>query len=144
MYVKKLYSIPEAKEIGTAVPAPTEVDDCFTVEDVEKAVAKIHNGKACDTSGIHAKMLKWLPQEGLAFVIDILNQAYHNGFPLDWQDNCIKAIHKGGNRNELSNYRTIMIGPIIANLFGSLLERKLNAWAEMNGKRARGQMGFRT
>ena len=58
MYVKKLYSIPEAKEIGTTVPAPIEVDDCFTIEDVEKAIAKMHNGKACDTSGIHVEMLK--------------------------------------------------------------------------------------
>ena len=144
MYVKKFYSIPKAKEIGTAVPSSIEVDDCFTVEDVEKAVAKMHNGKACDTSGIHAEMLKWLPQEGLTFVTDILNQAYHNGFPLDWQDNCIKALHKGGDRNELSNYRTIMIGPITAKLFGSLLEQKLNAWAQIKGKRARGQAGFKT
>ena len=70
MYVKKLYSIPKAKETGTRVSAPIEVDDCFTVEDVEKVVAKMHNGKACDTSGIHTELLKWLQQEGLAFVTE--------------------------------------------------------------------------
>ena len=54
-----------------------------------------------------------------------------------------KALHKGGDRNELSNYRTIMLAPIMTKLFGSLLENKLNVWAEKHTKRAKGQAGFR-
>ena len=84
---------------------------------------------------LYAKMLKWLPEEGIAYITDILNHAYHNGFPLDWQDHWIKALHKGGNKNELGNYRTIMIGPLMAKLFGGLMERKLSKWAEMHAKR---------
>ena len=88
------------------------------------------NGKVCDSSAIYAKMLKWLAQEGLAYVKDILNQAYRYGFHPNWQD------------NQLSNYQTSMLRAIMAKLFGSLFEGQLNTWAEKNTKRAKGQAGF--
>ena len=84
-----------------------------------------------------------MPPKGLAYITDILNHAYRHGFPPDWQDNCIKALHKGGDKQELSNYRTIIIGPIMAKLFGSILEKQMSTWAENNAKRAKGQAGFR-
>ena len=117
--------------------------ECFKSEEVKKALERMKNGKAFDLSHIYAEILKCLPQEGLAYVKDILNQAYRYGFPLDWQDNCIKAPHKGGDKNELSNYRTIMLGPIMAKLFQSLLEGQMSLWAEKNNKRAKRQAGFR-
>jgi hypothetical protein len=36
-----------------------------------------------------------------------------------------------------------MISPILAKLYGSILEKKINTWLESNGKRAKGQAGFR-
>ena len=99
-----------------------EYDEGEADKEVKKALERMKNGKASDSSGLYAEMLKWLPQEGMAYVTDILNQAYRHGFPSDWQDNCIKELHKGGDKNELSNYRTIMLGPVMAKLFGSLLE----------------------
>ena len=98
-------------------------------------------GKACDSNGIYAKILKWLPQEGLAYVKDILNQAHHYGFSPDWQENCIKALHKGGDKNELSNYWTIMLGPIMSKYFGSLLEGQLNG-LKRRPKELKGRLVF--
>ena len=143
MYVQNLYNNPGAQEMMHGVYESSADKECFSLEEVQQALTKMHNGKACDSSGIYAEMLKWLPQEGLAYVTDMLNHAYIHGFPIDWQDNCIKALHKGGDRNELSNYRTIMLAPIMTKLFGSLLESKLNVWAEKHTKRAKGQAGFR-
>ena len=45
--------------------------ECFSPEEVQQALTKMHNGKACDSSGIYAEMLKWLPEEGLAYVTDM-------------------------------------------------------------------------
>ena len=143
MYVRKLYHIPDAQEMSKGPCNSDEDNECFNIEEVKKALEHMKNGKAGDSSGIYAEMLKWLPQEGLAYVTDILNQAYSHGFPPDWQENCIKALHKGGDKNELSNYRTIMLRPIMSKLFGSLLEKQLSTWAEKNSKRAKGQAGFR-
>jgi hypothetical protein len=36
-----------------------------------------------------------------------------------------------------------MISPILAKLYGSILEKKIDTWIESHGKRARGQPGFR-
>jgi hypothetical protein len=45
--------------------------------------------------------------------------------------------------NNPSNYRTIMIIPLFAKLFGSMLENRISMWAEEGDKRAKGQAGFR-
>ena len=45
--------------------------------------------------------------------------------------------------NDPSNYQTIMIIPLLAKLYGIILEKKINGWLEMEGKRAKGQAGFR-
>jgi len=36
-----------------------------------------------------------------------------------------------------------MISPILAKLYGIILEKKINGWLEMEGKRAKGQASFR-
>ena len=124
MYVRKLYHIPDVQEMSKGPCNSDEDNECFNIEEVKKALEHMKNGKAGESSGIYVEMLKWLPQEGLAYVTDILNQAYNHGFPHDWQENCIKALQKGGDKNEVSNYKTIMLGTIMSKLFGSLLEKR--------------------
>ena len=36
-----------------------------------------------------------------------------------------------------------MISPILAKLYGIILEKKINIWLESHGKRAKGQARFR-
>jgi hypothetical protein len=50
----------------------------------------------------------------------------------------IIPIFKSGDKINCFNYRTIMIGPILANLYGILLEKKISAWLESHGKRDKG------
>jgi hypothetical protein len=52
-------------------------------------------------------------------------------------------LFKSGDVNNPSNYRTIMINPLFAKLFGSMLEKKISKWTEERDKRAKGQAGFR-
>ena len=52
-------------------------------------------------------------------------------------------IFKSGDKNDPSNYQTIMISPLLAKLYGIILENKINELLEMAGKRAKGQTGFR-
>ena len=52
-------------------------------------------------------------------------------------------LFKSGDVNNPSNYRTIMINPLFAKLFGSMLENKINKWAEEIYKCAKGQASFR-
>jgi hypothetical protein len=52
-------------------------------------------------------------------------------------------LFKSGGINNPSNYRTIMINPLFAKLFGSMLENKISEWAEKRDKHAKGHVGFR-
>jgi hypothetical protein len=42
-----------------------------------------------------------------------------------------------------SNYKTIMISPILAKLSGIILEKIIRLWLKIHGKRDKGQAEFR-
>ena len=87
-------------------------------------------------------MLKWTGKLTHEWICSMFNLALQYGMPHDWTTNWIKPLHKGGNAKDASNYRTIMVGSIMAKLFGCIMEMKLSSWAEDNDKRAHGQAGF--
>ena len=42
------------------------------------------------------------------------------------------------------NFHTIMSIPLLSKLFGFILEKKIDLWIESEGRRDKGQAGFRT
>ena len=54
-----------------------------------------------------------------------------------------RPLFKSGNVNIPSNYGTIMIKPLFAKLFGSMLENKINKWAEERDNHTKGKACFR-
>ena len=58
----------------------------------------------------------------------LFNLAVKQGFPTPWTQILIIHFFKSGNKNDLSNYRTIMIIPLLAKLYGIILEKKINGW----------------
>ena len=139
-YAQNLYSLEGGAQRGEP---PCGSPPHFSLDEVEIGIKKLANGKACDSDGLSAELLKWALEPLLPPVAYIVNEAMSKGFPLDWQRNWIKAIHKGGDKNALTNYRTIMISSLFAKLVSTLLEKRISKWAEENDKRARGQAGFR-
>jgi hypothetical protein len=65
------------------------------------------------------------------------------GFPKPWTQKLFFPIVKNGDRNIPSNYRTIMISPLLAKIYGIILEKKIILWIEIHGKRAKGHAEFR-
>ena len=60
-------------------------------------------------------------------------------FPTPWTQSLIIPIFNSGDKNDPSSYHTIMINPLLAKLYGIILQKKINKWLEMEGKRAKGQ-----
>jgi len=56
----------------------------------------------------------------------LFNQEVKQGFPRPWTESLIIPILKSGDTNNPSNYWTIMINPLLAKLYGSILEKKLS------------------
>ncbi len=71
------------------------------------------------------------------------NNIIQQGLPTNWTISLTIPLFKSGDVNNPSNYRTIMINPLFAKLFGSMLENKINKWAEERDKHAKGTTCFR-
>ena len=56
----------------------------------------------------------------------LFNLQVKQGFPTPWTQILIIPIFKSGDKNNPSNYRTIMISPLLAKLYGIILENKIN------------------
>lgn len=103
----------------------------------------MQKGKATDLQGFNVELLQWGGPCLVSTLTQGLNQVVQRGLPEDWITRRLVPIHKGGCKQEESNYRTIMIASIFAKVLGGLLQARLNSWAERHMKRAPSQAGFR-
>ena len=71
------------------------------------------------------------------------NHALQHGMSYNCTKNWIKHLHKGEDVNNIINYQTNMVGLLMAKQFECIMESKVSAWAEKNGKRDYRQVGFR-
>lgn len=55
------------------------------------------NGKALDTQGLVAKMLKWGGEKTKTIITRLINMALEEGLPPKWQLSRIVLLHKGGD-----------------------------------------------
>jgi hypothetical protein len=55
----------------------------------------------------------------------------------------IHALYKGGDYSQFDNYKGIIIGPVLANVFAMILESHISQWAETNDLRTKGQAGLK-
>ena len=60
----------------------------------------------------------------------LFNQAVKQEFPKPWTESLIIPIFKSGDTNNPFNYQTIMISPLLAKLYGIILENNINIWLE--------------
>lgn len=114
----------------------------FTVQESELGIKKLSVGKAKDLNELQAEYLNW-GMYVLAHITKIFNNIILHGFPKDWTPSLVVPLFKSDDVNNSSKYRTIMINPLFAKLFGSMIENRINKWAEENHKHAKGQVGFR-
>ena len=91
---------------------------------------------------LQAEYLKWGMNILAPHIMEIFN-IIQQGFPRDWTTSLAIPLFKSGDINNPSNYRTIMINPLFANIFSIMVENRINKWAEVKEKRAKGQAGFR-
>ena len=55
----------------------------------------------------------------------------------------ITAVYKSGDRGDMSSYRGITVGSVIAKLFAMIWGHRIAVWAEGEGFKAKGQAGVR-
>jgi hypothetical protein len=128
--------------MGTIPIFPTK-EELFSLVDIEFRVKQLANGKVKDIEGYQDEIFKIREPILILHIHKLFTLTVKHGFPKPWTQSLIFPIFKNGDRNIPSNYRTIMISLILANLYGIVLEKKISLWLEIHGKRDKGQDKFR-
>jgi hypothetical protein len=128
--------------MDTVPLVPTE-DAVFSLDDIEFRVKQLANGKAKDIEGYKDEIFKIRGHIIISHIHKLFNLAIKQGLHKPCTQSLIVPIFKNGDRNIPSNYRTIMIIPILAKLYGIILEKKISLWLESHGKRDKDQARFR-
>jgi hypothetical protein len=76
-------------------------------------------------------------------LLTTFNYFLAEGFPKALSIGVVHVFFKGGDASEFDNYMGIMVGPILAKLFITILDKRLSKWAKQHGLHAKGQVGFR-
>jgi hypothetical protein len=118
-YMKIIYEFPNFMHIIPIVPTKEEV---FSLDYIEFGVKRLANGKDKGTEGYQDEIFKVIGPILMPHIHELFNLAVKQGFPKPWMQSLILPIFKNGDRKNPSNYRTIMISPILAkalwNYFG--------------------------
>ena len=82
------------------------------------------SGKATDVTYISSELLKWTRPHTRHWIMTIIEQVIKQGFPNVQLMNWIKPIFKVGDKNQVSNYCTIMVSSTIANYIALLWSKR--------------------
>jgi hypothetical protein len=122
-YLNSPYRFPNAIHTIPIVPTKEEV---FSLDDIEFEVKWLANGKAKDIKGYQAEFFKIGGPILIPHIHKLFNLVVKQGFPKPWTKILIVPFFKYGDKNIPFNYRNIMISPILAKLYGIILEKKIS------------------
>ena len=115
---------------------------------VENLIAKLNEpdlktGKASGLDNIYAEFLKYAENFVVPFLTKLFNKLYDTSyFPLDWCKSVIIPLFKKGEDSNPDNYRGISLLSIVSKVFTAILNKRLYAWAENEGKSAKNKQVF--
>jgi exonuclease III len=120
------------------------LNDPFSVNEIDRAIAKMRNNKAAGTDGMKPEFLK-IGREVLAPVLTIVfNKLFLSGsYPTEWSKGVIVPCFKSGDAMKPENYRGITLVPMLDKLFAIALCTRISNWTEEKHLRANSQAGFR-
>ena len=90
------------------------------------------------------EFLKYGINSLISYLHTLFNKIFDTGiFPDSWGDGFIVPLHKKGNIGNVENYRGITLLSVVGKLFTSILNTRLNEWAEQYQVYVEAQSGFR-
>ena len=96
-----------------------------TIEMVAKATMKMKNGKAADTSGIVAEILRASGNTSVRLVVELANNMIKNGtIPSDWENSFTINIYKGKGEGLIrDNYRGLKLLDHVMKVIEGVMEK---------------------
>ena len=122
-----------------------ELNVQITMQEIRKAVKLLKkHGKSSGPDLILNEFLKYGINSLILYLHTLFNKVFDTGvFPASWGDGFIVLLHKKGNVGNVENYRGITLLSVVGKLFTSILNIRLNEWAEKYQIYVEAQSGFR-
>ena len=122
----------------------TSEGQIFSQQEMSVAINKMKVNKAADKSGVNAEYLKALEVEEVDKLRGLMNGILNGAdIPKEWKESRVKLLHKGGRRDELKNYRHIVIISVICKLCMLMVRERIDKWTEDSGLLGEIQGSFR-
>nr|XP_006819489.1 PREDICTED: uncharacterized protein LOC102801057 [Saccoglossus kowalevskii] len=139
-YVKKTQKEQRKQQLEKKLSALSEsmktvlnqnINKDITEKEVQMAVKRLKNNKACGPDGIPSEMLKYSSVSMIKALQKMFNQILKNGqYPDNWSISILTPIHKQGNYLNTNNYRGVSVNSNIGKLFNAVLNRRLIKYLE--------------
>ena len=126
-FYEQMYACRGQQTAHAAGQAPVTLEAPCTSDELQAALLSMKNGKAKDTSGIIAEMLKVASKSLLDAVLTLFNDVFHFAadVPEVWRRTKLVVIFKKGDPKSPANYRPIAILPILYKLFSAMLCKRV-------------------
>ena len=96
------------------------------LEELRSTINTIKNKSSSGTDGLTLKMFSNLPESTLNHLTTLINMSFQNGiFPKCLKTAIIIPLHKGGDKDEASNYRPIALLPTLSKIIERLVKSRL-------------------
>ena len=117
----------------------------FTEEEIFSCVKDLKNGKACGTDKILNEFIKSTFSKMKQVYVDLFNRILNDGqIPESWTIGMIIPIYKNkGDKGDFNNYRGITILSCLGKMFTSVINSRLNKYANETRLINENQTGFR-
>jgi len=114
----------------------------FTVQEIKCLIKILKRNKATGPDEIPMEFYKWLNEENLEKVADLINYWWNNNyFPAEKLEAYIASIYKKGDPKNQANYRPISLLTSIYKIYTSLIQKRLAAAIDNDLQET--QYGFR-
>ena len=134
---------PADSGVSTLCPDDTCLNQDITADELSQRIKRLKRGKSPGNDGILADMIEDggdLMQQCLLWLFNCMLASH---FPERLSVGLITAVYKSGDKSDMSNYRGITVGSVIAKLFAMMLEQRIASRAEEHAVKAKGQSGCR-
>ena len=137
----QLAQTPEQADLlGTSVRAADAscLNAPITADELHDCIRRLKRNKSPGIDGVLSEMIKDGGDVLHNCLLFIFNLMLVNHFPKQLSVGLITAVYKSGNKGDMSNYRGITAGSVIAKLFAMILDHRIAVWAEGEGIKAKG------
>ena len=101
-----------------------------TIEELSSCIKRLKHGKSPGIDGSLPELSKDGGEHAKQSLLWLFNCMLAGRFPERLFVGLITAIQKSGDKSDMSNYRGMTVGSVIAKLFAMILEQRLASWAE--------------